>query len=184
MRLTRTRVLGLALLAAVVWSPPTLAREAVTGPALVVTEEERLVLETARLRRETNRLRRIMGEKCLSFRVHPAAFISTLAYRRWLHGAWKAELARTTRRFRRPPHLTAWRCIHRYEGPWNDPHAPYYGGLQMDLAFQRAYGRVLLHTKGTANRWNRFEQMWVAERALRSRGFHPWPNTARYCGLF
>ncbi len=28
------------------------------------------------------------------------------------------------------------------------------------------------------------EQMWVAERAHRSgRGFYPWPNTARYCGL-
>ena len=28
------------------------------------------------------------------------------------------------------------------------------------------------------------EQMWVAERAYRSgRGFYPWPNTARSCGL-
>jgi hypothetical protein len=26
--------------------------------------------------------------------------------------------------------------------------------------------------------------MWVAERAYRSgRGFYPWPNTARACGL-
>jgi hypothetical protein len=26
--------------------------------------------------------------------------------------------------------------------------------------------------------------MWAAERAHRSgRGFYPWPNTARYCGL-
>jgi hypothetical protein len=26
--------------------------------------------------------------------------------------------------------------------------------------------------------------MWVAERALRAgRGFYPWPNTARMCGL-
>jgi hypothetical protein len=26
--------------------------------------------------------------------------------------------------------------------------------------------------------------MWVAERAHRSgRGFYPWPNTARHCGL-
>jgi hypothetical protein len=184
MRVTRTRVLLLALLASVIWSPPTRAQEAATGPALVVTEEERLVLETARLRRATNRLRRIMGKRRLSFRVDPAAFASTLAYRRWLHGAWKAQLARTARRFRRPPHLRAWRCIHRYEGPWKDPHAPYFGGLQMDLAFQRTYGRMLLRTKGTANRWTRYEQMWVAERALRrGRGFHPWPNTARYCGL-
>jgi hypothetical protein len=25
--------------------------------------------------------------------------------------------------------------------------------------------------------------MWVAERAYRTRGYWPWPNTARYCGL-
>ena len=25
--------------------------------------------------------------------------------------------------------------------------------------------------------------MWVAERAYRTRGFWPWPNTARFCGL-
>lgn len=184
MRLSRTRVLWLALLVSVVWSPATHAQEALTGPALVVTEEERLALETDRLRREANRMRRIMGKGRFSFRVDPAAFASTLEYRRWLHGAWKAQLARTARHFHRPPHLKAWRCIHRYEGPWKDPHAPYYGGLQMDLAFQRTYGRMLLRTKGTANRWNRYEQMWVAERALRrGRGFHPWPNTARYCGL-
>jgi hypothetical protein len=184
MRLTRTRVLWLALLVSVVWSPVTHAQEAASGPALAVSEEEWLFRETVRLRRETNRMRRIMGKRRFSFRVDPAAFASTLEYRRRLHDAWKAQLARTSRRFRHPPHLRAWRCIHRYEGPWKDPHAPYFGGLQMDLAFQRAYGRMLLRSKGTANRWTRFEQMWVAERALRrGRGFHPWPNTARYCGL-
>jgi hypothetical protein len=26
--------------------------------------------------------------------------------------------------------------------------------------------------------------MWIAEKAYRAgRGFYPWPNTARYCGL-
>ena len=154
------------------------------GPMLVISEEERLLLETTRFRRETNRMRRIMGKRRFSFQFDPTAFASTLEYRHRLHSAWKAQLARTFRHFRRPPHLKAWRCIHRYEGPWKDPNAPYYGGLQMDLAFQRAYGRMLLRSKGTANRWSRHEQMWVAERALRSgRGFHPWPNTARYCGL-
>ena len=54
----------------------------------------------------------------------------------------------------------------------------------MDLSFQRTYGRYLLARKGTANHWTPLEQMWVAERALRAgRGFYPWPNTARYCGL-
>jgi hypothetical protein len=54
----------------------------------------------------------------------------------------------------------------------------------MDLAFQSAYGPRLLRHKGTANHWTPYEQMWVAERALRDgRGFYPWPLTARRCGL-
>jgi hypothetical protein len=77
----------------------------------------------------------------------------------------------------------AWMCIHRHEGPWTDTGAPYYGGLQMDIAFQRAYGGYLLATKGTANTWTPLQQVAVAERAYRTRGFHPWPNTARACGL-
>ena len=54
----------------------------------------------------------------------------------------------------------------------------------MDYGFMSAYGRELLLRKGTADHWTPLEQMWVAERAYRSgRGFYPWPNTARYCGL-
>ena len=84
----------------------------------------------------------------------------------------------------RPAHLGAWLCIHRYEGAWNDPGAPYWGGLQMDLGFQRTYGADLLRRKGLASNWTPLEQIRVAERALRSgRGFYPWPNAARLCGL-
>jgi hypothetical protein len=98
--------------------------------------------------------------------------------------AWM-RVARTTRRAaQNPPHKAGWLCIQRYEGSWTDGGAPYYGGLQMDLGFQRAYGLALLRRKGTADRWTPLEQMWVAERAHRAgRGFYPWPNTARNCGL-
>ena len=97
---------------------------------------------------------------------------------------WKRIARYTWRLAQHPPHAAAWQCIHRYEGAWNDAYAPYYGGLQMDLGFQRTYGSYLLSRKGTADRWSPLEQMWVAERALRAgRGFYPWPNTARYCGL-
>ena len=82
-----------------------------------------------------------------------------------------------------PPHRTQWLCIHRYEGSWTDPNSPYYGGLQMDVEFQQTYGLDLYRAKGTADHWTPLEQMWVAERAYRTRGFWPWPNTARYCGL-
>jgi hypothetical protein len=54
----------------------------------------------------------------------------------------------------------------------------------MDMSFMEAYGANLLRTKGTADHWTPLEQIWVAERAYRSgRGFYPWPNTARWCGL-
>ena len=110
----------------------------------------------------------------------------------WAHILRSLAFAHGTRghpgraRFRahHPPHLAEWRCIHRWEGAWTDPGSPYYGGLQMDLAFQSAYGPRLLRHKGTANHWAPYEQMWVAERALKAgRGFHPWPLTALRCGL-
>jgi hypothetical protein len=113
-----------------------------------------------------------------------ADFDSLLRYRRWLRNAWRIRAARARHRAHHPPHLAEWRCIHRWEGSWTDPGSPYYGGLQMDLAFQRAYGLRLLRHKGTANHWAPYEQMWVAERALKAgRGFYPWPLTARRCGL-
>jgi hypothetical protein len=111
-------------------------------------------------------------------------FDSLLRYRRWLRKAWRARLHRARYQAHHPPHLTEWRCIHSYEGGWKDPNSPYYGGLQMDLSFQRAYGLGLLRRKGTADHWFPYEQMWIAERALRAgRGFYPWPLTARRCGL-
>jgi hypothetical protein len=111
-------------------------------------------------------------------------FQSLLAKRRWLLHAWRRKTYWARWRGQRPPHLRAWLCIHRYEGSWQDPNVPYYGGLQMDLVFQRRYGLGLLRRKGTADHWTRFEQMWVAERAHRAgRGFYPWPSAARYCGL-
>jgi hypothetical protein len=53
----------------------------------------------------------------------------------------------------------------------------------MDRTFIRTYAPSALLKRGWANRWSALEQMWVAERAHRTRGFYPWPNTARYCGL-
>jgi hypothetical protein len=96
---------------------------------------------------------------------------------------WKRLAATTYKRLQRPPHRPQLECIHRYEGSWTDTGAPFWGGLQMDLSFQASYGGYLFRTKGTADRWTPLEQMWVAEKAVRSRGFYPWPNTARYCGL-
>lgn len=109
-------------------------------------------------------------------------------------GRWRNLASRRAKQYRaylrstgipegRPPHYGQWLCIHRFEAAWNDPNPPYYGGLQMDLGFQKSYGGKLLRAKGTAEHWTPREQMWVAENAYRTRGFYPWPNTARYCGL-
>ena len=108
---------------------------------------------------------------------------SSVSYLRWALHLWKRRAARARRDALNPPHRKQWLCIHRYEGSWTDPGGPYYGGLQMDREFQATYGPRLLRTKGTADHWTPLEQMWVAERAYRTRGFWPWPNTARYCGL-
>jgi hypothetical protein len=91
------------------------------------------------------------------------------------HAAWW--------RANHPPDLAGWLCIHHYEGSWTDAGSPYWGGLQMDFSFQETYGGWLLRHKGTADHWSPLEQIWAAVRASHVRGFSPWPNTARYCGM-
>jgi hypothetical protein len=96
---------------------------------------------------------------------------------------WQRRAAAARRQAQHPPHLAAFMCIHRFEGSWTDTGAPFWGGLQMNYGFQASYGGWLLRSKGTADHWSPLEQIWTAEKAVRSRGFYPWPNTARYCGL-
>ncbi len=76
-------------------------------------------------------------------------------------------------------------CIHRYEGAWtSNTGNGYYGGLQMDRSFQGLYGGDFLRLWGTADHWPAWAQLQVAVRAYEAgRGFYPWPNTARACGL-
>lgn len=81
--------------------------------------------------------------------------------------------------------IRAFECIHSHEGSWTDTGAPYYGGLQMDWSFMSAYGAEYLRAWGTADHWPPSVQIAVAIRAyLSGRGFGPWPNTARMCGLY
>jgi hypothetical protein len=96
---------------------------------------------------------------------------------------WQRLAVEARRKAENPPHKAAFLCIHRYEGSWTDGGGPYYGGLQMDLGFQHTYAPWLLRTKGTADHWTPLEQLWTAEKAAKRRGFWPWPNTARFCGL-
>lgn len=80
----------------------------------------------------------------------------------------------------------SWTCIHGHEGAWNDSGDPYWGGLQMDRGFMNHYGAdfIRIHHGGLANVWTPHEQMVAAERAYFSgRGFGPWPQTRRMCGV-
>jgi len=86
--------------------------------------------------------------------------------------------------------LDAFTCIHRFEGAWNaNTGNGYYGGLQMDMTFQSWYGSEFFRQWGTADNWPPWAQIQAAERAYHgygshpARGFGPWPNTSRACGL-
>src|SRR5690242_12973808 len=108
------------------------------------------------------------GARALS--VHSVLQLRRLARR------WHRRERTVWRRANHPPNFAGWLCIHRYEGSWTDSGSPYWGGLQMDLSFQATYGGWLLRHKGTADHWSALEQIWVAVRAARTRGFSPWPR--------
>jgi hypothetical protein len=176
----RLLVLAAAFIGLAVFAQPTSAGPSSTRVAQIQAIDE--------LRIETWRWQSLMRKpRTPTFFTERRS--SDMAYLRWVRRLWERRAARAERAAKRPPHRSQWLCIHRYE---RDPDQGwrtrtgngYYGGLQMDIHFQRAYGPELLRRKGTADKWTPFEQMWVAERAHRSgRGFYPWPNTARYCGL-
>jgi hypothetical protein len=148
------------------------------GTSQAVEPEGTLVKAIKHYRRTTITLQSVMGHRVHFHRLRHVSL-------RHARTIWRHRAVATRIRFRRgPAHKSAWLCIHRYEGAWTDGGSPYYGGLQMDIGFQSSYGSTLLSMKGTADNWTPLEQMWVAERAYRAgRGFYPWPNTARYCGL-
>jgi hypothetical protein len=138
--------------------------------------------EIAGYQRATWRWQRLMGTRLVETEGRLLAKMSVPDVQRAVR-LWQRRAAAARRLAERPPHLSQFLCIHRYEGSWRDGGGPYYGGLQMDLGFQRTYAPSLLRTKGTADHWTPLEQIWTAEKAARSRGFWPWPNTARSCGL-
>ncbi|HEV8686242.1 MAG TPA: hypothetical protein VGQ84_03140 [Gaiellaceae bacterium] len=183
--LTAACVLAVAFTAGVI-APASLAEDEPQPAPITVTGGdigEYLLDDITAARKETWRWERLMRMP-YSQTSRSAERSNEAAHRRWVLKMWKQKAALRKRQANHPPRLGAWLCINRFEGRWTDPNAPYYGGLQMDIAFQRTYAPELLRKKGTADKWTPVEQIWVAERAYRSgRGFTPWPNTARSCGL-
>jgi hypothetical protein len=117
------------------------------------------------LRRENRRLRRSLASSRYRYRRALQATIhSPLSGEHWLERSLL--------------------CIHSGEGRWSDPNPPYWGGLQMDRNFMQAYMPWAYRYWGTADRWPISVQIAAGIHAVTSgRGFHPWPNTARRCGL-
>jgi hypothetical protein len=104
-------------------------------------------------------------------------------YLRWRVKVWGIRRDKSRAYAFNPPHKAQWLCIHYGEGSWSDSGSPFWGGLQMDLSFQRTYGYRFLKYQGTADHWSPLEQMWAAEYALRhGKTFHAWPTTAKNCG--
>jgi Transglycosylase-like domain len=114
---------------------------------------------------------------------------STATLRLWQERLAAASVQVLRHGYARPPipHYLkdAFLCIHRFEAGWNaNTGNGYYGGLQMDIRFQHTYGGDFARRWGTADNWPAWAQLVAAVRAYRSgRGFGPWPNTSRACGL-
>jgi hypothetical protein len=140
-------------------------------------------------RRLTLRLRQIYPGTSTRSLAGARAAGGSATLRAWQLRSARAALA-VARHGTRQARIADWladdfRCIHRYEGSWDaNTGNGYYGGLQMDLEFQRHYGARFVRRWGTADNWPSWAQLEASARAYASgRGFNPWPNTARACGL-
>ncbi len=152
------------------------------GASVCTTAQLRAGVRT--LRRKVVRLRDQRG--LLDIRLRPADLRGTTADLAVERAVWAKRLAdvKTSKPlWRTLDRWDDWMCIHGHEGAWNDPNGPYHGGLQMNSGFMAAYGGDLLERYGTADHWPPAAQVAVAERAYEARGFNPWPNTARACGV-
>jgi len=182
LRLLPVLALILLGLAALTTSRPAEARA--RKIAVLAPSDAGIVKQIRHYRRATWHWQSVMGAK-RTRTSRAAERVKSRKFTLWVRNLWKHRAKRARARAAHVPHKSGWLCIHRFEGAWNSATGNgYYGGLQMDISFQRLYGPYLLRKKGTADNWTPIEQMWVAERAHRSgRGFYPWPHTARSCGL-
>jgi hypothetical protein len=174
-------------LAGSLWATSSPDPATAAGRRLTVKQPE-ILGQIARYQRITWRWQRVMSRP-LTKSSGTARRVQSAAYRVWVRNLWRRRAIRTRRLAQNPPNKGAWLCLYRYErhpaqGWRTQTGNGFYGGLQMNWRFMETYGARLLRRKGPAHRWSALEQMWVAERALHAgRGFYPWPNSARACGL-
>lgn len=125
-----------------------------------------------RNRREANQQRRNSMARARTIRRLQTVVRGKLAYPtgHWLDGAFL--------------------CLYRFERHPNQGWQTatgngYHGGLQMDADFQRTYGPEWARRAfgEPAHLWPASVQISAAIQAWTTRGFGPWPNTRRMCGL-
>lgn len=80
---------------------------------------------------------------------------------------------------------SAGRCVSSREGGLRSvsPGGTYAGKWQMDSSFEGSYGAWYVYRWGRAYNWPEWAQDVAAYRGYNARGWWPWPNTARSCGL-
>ena len=77
--------------------------------------------------------------------------------------------------------VTAFQCIHSYEGSWTaNTGNGYRGGLQFGSREWRLYGG---RYAASADQASPSEQIAAGITYHAVAGFYPWPNSARMCGL-
>jgi hypothetical protein len=184
------------------WTIDTWTRRAYTArETAMVRIRRRLSVAIPKAPRLHSRLSaRVAYSRALALelrRIYPGTVTRRFALAHGKTGAetlrlWQRRLASATVQVLRYGHEpipaqlnSAFQCIHHYEGAWDSNTGNgYYGGLQMDRPFQSRYGADFVERWGTADNWPAWAQLLAATRAYRSgRGFYPWPNTARACGL-
>lgn len=106
-------------------------------------------------RSETWRWQRLMGKPRTPSSFSPRTS-RNLPYRQWVLQLWKKRAQRARELASSPPRLRNWLCIFRHErhprqGWRTNTGNGFYGGLQMNIAFQRRYASWLLRQKGTTN---------------------------------
>ena len=125
----------------------------------------RLLGRIATHRDETWRWQRVIDRAPTPYR-DSAPRIRSVAYRKWVLDLWHQRAVAAKQPA--PPERMA---LHpRPRGVVAEPDAPYYGGFQMDREFQATYARSTCAPREPPT-WTPLEQMWVAERAYRTRGF-------------
>lgn len=169
------RLLTTLIVTTIVLAPPVASQASVAAPILH---------KIHRARNLTWHYQRALGNCCRPY--HRSADRSrSLAYRAWVLGFWQGRLAIAGSNWRRSGIRTALLCIHGGEGAWNaiDPSGTYFGGLQMNLSFMETYAPYTYAAKGTADHWTPLEQLTAGARAVRVRGYTPWPQTRIPCGV-